>query len=114
MPSDWEQQLIRRFTLATFLEAVRLFEEGIAAPEDVDLAMRAGAGLAEGPFHWADARGLDVVLEELEMLAAEAGPRFQPPASLRARVQRGQLGVRTGRGYMTYVRRSRRQTEEGE
>ncbi|MCY0878067.1 MAG: enoyl-CoA hydratase-related protein [Firmicutes bacterium] len=102
MQEDKQEELVRRFALASFVEAVRLFEEGAATPEDIDMAMRAGAGLPEGPFHWADARGLDVVLSELEALEQTAGARFRPPSSLRERVARGQIGAASGQGYLTY------------
>lgn len=103
MDEALEQQLILRFSLATFLESVRLYEDGIASAEDIDIAMRAGAGLPQGPFHWADVRGLDVVLQDLEELASTVGTRFTAPQSLRERVGRGQLGVKTGQGYLTYA-----------
>ncbi len=97
-----EQQLILRFSLATFLESVRLYEEGIASAEEIDIAMRAGAGLPVGPFQWADTQGLDRILADLESLAASVGPRFTPPHSLRERVERGQLGVKSGQGYLVH------------
>ncbi|NMP23628.1 3-hydroxyacyl-CoA dehydrogenase family protein [Sulfobacillus harzensis] len=103
MDEKLEQELILRFSLATFLESVRLVDEGIASPEDVDIAMRAGAGIKIGPLMWADSRGLDQVLKDLEGLAATVGPRFQPPDSLRRHVERGQLGVKTGQGYLVHV-----------
>lgn len=106
MNQDWEQDLILRFSLATFLESVRLVDEGIASPEDVDIAMRAGAGLKTGPLMWADSRGLDLVLKDLETLVATVGSRFEPPASLRERVEHGQLGVGTGQGYLVHTMQS--------
>lgn len=102
MDQALEEQLILRFSLATFLEAVRLYEEEIASVEEIDIAMRAGAGLPQGPFHWADARGLDVVLADLERLGTSQGDRFDPPQSLRQRVSRGQLGAKTGQGYLSH------------
>ena len=99
-----EQQLILRFSLATFLESVRLFEEGIASADEIDIAMRAGAGLPKGPLRWADERGLDQVLADLESLHASVGDRFTPPPSLQDRVARGQLGVKSGIGYLTYAK----------
>ena len=102
MEEALERQLIARFSLATFLESVRLYEEGIASVTDIDIAMRAGAGLPQGPFYWADARGLDVVLEELKTLAGDGDSFFMPPASLLDRVSRGQLGVKTGQGYLSH------------
>lgn len=106
MDEGLERQLILRFALATFLEAVRLYEEGMASIDDIDVAMQAGAGLKQGPFHWADGLGLDVVLEDLNVLCHTVSDRFSPPTSLIDRVQRGQLGVKTGQGYLAYERRA--------
>lgn len=103
MDDKLEQALLLRFSLATFLEGVRLVDEGIASPEDVDIAMRAGAGIKTGPLMWADSRGLDQVLKDLETLQSMVGSRFAPPASLHQRVSRGQLGVKTGRGYLVHT-----------
>ncbi len=99
------RQLLARFSLTTFLESVRLYEEGIASIEDIDIAMRAGAGLPQGPFYWADSRGLDVILRELEGLSRDGDTRFNPPASLQDRVLRGQLGVKSGQGYLRHETR---------
>lgn len=105
MDAEHEESLVRRFTLTTFLESVRLFEEGMATPDAIDLAMRAGAGLSQGPFMWADSKGLDVVLDELYALSSTEGSRFSPPASLIQRVERGQLGVGSGRGYLIHQKK---------
>ncbi len=102
MEDHLEKQLILRFSLATFLESVRLYEEGIASVEDIDIAMRAGAGLPVGPFQWADARGLDVVLQDLQDLAQTVGRRFAPPNSLQDLVSRGWLGEKSGQGYLSH------------
>lgn len=102
MDESLEQQLLQRFSLATFLESVRLYEEKMASIEDIDVAMRAGAGLATGPFQWADTRGLDTVLAELTELENSVGERFRPPESLKTLVAQGDLGVKTGRGYLQY------------
>lgn len=102
MDRQLEDRLVDRFTLAGLVESCRLLEEGIASMKDIDLGLRAGAGYAQGPFAWADAVGLDVVLEKLEALEKEYGPRFTPPAVLRDLVARGHLGQKTGRGFYEY------------
>ncbi len=98
----WKVELLSRFQLATFLEAVRLLDEGIATAVDIDIAMRAGAGLAIGPFQWADKTGLDVIVHQLEKMEIAYGERFKPPASLMQKVARGQLGISTGQGYLAH------------
>jgi 3-hydroxyacyl-CoA dehydrogenase len=78
-----------RYYAGALDEACRCLEEEIAALEDIDLAMRLGAGWARGPLRFADDRGLDAVAERLEALAAAAGPRFAPRAPLAGRAARG-------------------------
>ncbi|WP_242848317.1 3-hydroxyacyl-CoA dehydrogenase [Sulfobacillus thermosulfidooxidans] len=99
---EQEQDLIDQFTMATFMEAARVFEEGIASARAIDIAMRAGAGLPMGPLALADSMGLDVVYNKLTQMSKRIGERFTPPASLKERVERGQLGVKTSRGYFNY------------
>lgn len=102
MTAETKTALLTRFQLATFLEAVRLVDEGIASVRDIDIAMRAGAGLVVGPLEWADTTGLDVIVQQLEQMQEINGERFKPPASLLTKVARGQLGRSTGQGYMAY------------
>jgi 3-hydroxyacyl-CoA dehydrogenase len=95
-----KDDLIRRFQLAAFVEAALVLEAGIATPRDIDIALRAGAGLPQGPLEWADQVGLQHVLAELEELDPEfPDGRFHPPASLVQRVRQGRLGQVSGRGY---------------
>lgn len=103
MDEQLAQQLVLRFSLATFLEAVRLYDDGIASAEEIDIAMRAGAGIKMGPLAWADERGLDQVLDDLVQLEHAFGARFSPPRSLEQRVHQGQLGVKTGLGYLSHA-----------
>ncbi len=103
MGEPWEAELLSRFQLATFLEAVRLYDEGIASAEDIDIAMRAGAGLPIGPILWGDQTGLDVILNQLNVLSETVGNQFTPPKSLVDNVARGQLGVKSGRGYLAHL-----------
>jgi 3-hydroxyacyl-CoA dehydrogenase len=96
------RELVRRQQLAAFAEAGRLVDEGISSPRDIDVALRAGAGLPMGPLAWADAEGLDRIAAELEELEVRHGTRFEAPASLRRLIGQGALGVRAGRGYHVY------------
>ncbi|GGP33889.1 3-hydroxyacyl-CoA dehydrogenase family protein [Saccharothrix coeruleofusca] len=91
-----------RLGVAVGLEAIRMLEEGVADAEDVDTGMRLGYGWPMGPLRLTDLVGLDVRLAIAEHLAAELGPRFEPPALLRAKVERGELGRKTGRGFFTW------------
>lgn len=97
-----EDDLVERFQAAQFLEACRCLAEGVASARDIDLAMRAGAGLPSGPLARADEDGLDVVQARLARLAARHGDRFAVPALLERLVAEGRLGRASGRGFHEY------------
>ena len=84
------------------IEAARIVEEGIATPEDVDLACKLGFGHAMGPLATADLSGLDVLERVADNLREHYGDRFLVPQGVRARVAAGQLGRKTGRGMHDY------------
>jgi 3-hydroxybutyryl-CoA dehydrogenase len=87
------------------LEAIRMVEEGVAEPADVDLAMELGYRHAMGPLRTGDLVGLDVRLAIAEHLAGVYGERFEPPALLRSMVADGKLGRKAGRGFYTWEQR---------
>ena len=91
-----------RLGVAVGMEAIRMLEEGVASAEDIDTGMRLGYGWPMGPLKLTDLVGLDVRLAIAEHLAAELGPRFTPPALLRDKVDRGELGRKTGQGFFTW------------
>ena len=88
-----------RLGLVIGLEAMRMLEAGVASAEDIDKAMTLGYGFPMGPLKLTDLVGLDVRLAIAEHLARELGPRFEPPALLRDKVARGELGKKSGRGF---------------
>ncbi|CCH27985.1 3-hydroxyacyl-CoA dehydrogenase family protein [Actinosynnema sp. NPDC047251] len=91
-----------RLGVAVGMEAIRMLAEGVASAEDIDTGMRLGYGWPMGPLRLTDLVGLDVRLAIAEHLAAELGPRFEPPALLREKVARGELGRKTGQGFFTW------------
>ncbi|MCP2261964.1 3-hydroxyacyl-CoA dehydrogenase (EC 1.1.1.35) [Streptoalloteichus tenebrarius] len=92
-----------RLGVAVGLEAIRMLEEGVASAEDIDTGMRLGYRWPMGPLRLTDLVGLDVRLAIAEHLARELGPRFDPPALLRDKVARGELGRKTGRGFFDWT-----------
>ncbi|MBK0421928.1 3-hydroxyacyl-CoA dehydrogenase family protein [Leucobacter sp. CSA2] len=91
-----------RLGLAIGLEAMRMLEEGVASAEDIDRGMRLGYQHAVGPLRMTDMVGLDVRLAIAEYLAAELGPRFEPPRIMRDMVAAGKLGRKSGQGFFTW------------
>ena len=88
-----------RLGVAIGLEAIRMFEEGVASAEDIDRAMELGYNHPMGPLRLTDLVGLDVRLGIAEYLASTLGPRFDPPQLLRDLVAQGKLGKKTGEGF---------------
>jgi len=91
-----------RLGVAVGLEAIRMVEEEVASPEDIDTGMRLGYGWPMGPLRLTDLVGLDVRLSIASHLERELGPRFTPPELLRNKVARGELGRKTGRGFFDW------------
>jgi 3-hydroxyacyl-CoA dehydrogenase len=99
---------VERLMFPLINEAALCVQENIASLADIDMSMVAGTGMTYGgerigPLAIADKIGLDVVVDTLNQLAQELGPRFLPSRPLKVRVRAGHLGVKTGRGFHEYA-----------
>ena len=98
-------------------EAVRLVEEGVATPEDVDRAFRSGMGFryaSIGIFEFIDWGGVDILYRAGRyMTEAMSDPRFKPPKLVEQKMAWNELGPKTGRGFFDYSG-DRRETFETE
>ena len=89
-----------RLGVALGLEAMRMFEQGVASVEDIDTAMELGYNHPMGPLKLTDLVGLDVRLNIAEYLYRELGSEtFRPPEVLRRMVSEGKLGKKSGEGF---------------
>ena len=85
------------------MEAIRMVEQGVASPQDIDTAMVLGYRHPIGPLKLTDLVGLDVRMHIGEYLAEELdNPAFRPPALMRQMVADGKLGKKAGRGFYEY------------
>ena len=83
--------------------AIRLFEQGVASVEDIDVAMKGGCGFPMGPFALLDLVGLDTSLAILDALYQEfKDPNYAAMPLLRRMVSAEQLGRKSGRGFLDY------------
>ncbi len=82
------------------MEAIRMVEQGVASPEDIDKAMSLGYRHPVGPLRLTDMVGLDVRMNIGDYLARELNnPAFEPPALMRKMVAEGKLGQKSGEGF---------------
>lgn len=92
-----------RLGIALGMEAIRMVEEGVASPADIDRAMELGYGHPMGPLKLTDLVGLDVRLAIAEYLHQELGSdTFRPPQLLKKMVRAGKLGKKSGEGFYRY------------
>lgn len=85
------------------MEAVRLYESGVASAEDIDTACRLGLGHKMGPLATADLTGIDILAHATSNVWDEtADPQFFPPELLARMVDSGEHGRKTGRGFYSY------------
>ncbi|TDC98128.1 3-hydroxybutyryl-CoA dehydrogenase [Actinomadura sp. 7K507] len=84
-------------------QAASMLESGHATRDDIDAAIKAGAGLPMGPFTLMDLIGLDTCVEVLDAIYAESRDRRHAASPLlRELVTAGLLGRKTGRGFYGY------------
>ena len=84
-------------------EATWLVASGVAAPEDVDKAMKLGANHPMGPFELIDLIGLDVHRAKMQTLAAALDdPRYKHPELIDRMIDEGRLGKKVGKGFYAY------------
>lgn len=94
--------VLNRLQYALFHEATQLVDEGVATPEDIDAIVRSTFGFRLpffGPFAIADMAGLDVYAFCYASLQGDFPERFATPAILAERIERGELGTKTGGGF---------------
>ena len=93
--------IVNRVLVAATEEALRLLEGGYASVEDIDIAVKKGLNWPMGPFELLDFSGVDIfygVLEDRQRL--EGGD--PPSPTLREKVDRHELGRKTGKGFYDY------------
>ncbi|EMA21250.1 3-hydroxyacyl-CoA dehydrogenase family protein [Haloarcula marismortui] len=91
-----------RLGVSLGVEAMRMVQEGVATPQDIDTAMELGYNHPMGPIELGDVVGLDVRLDILEYLRDELGERFRPPQILKRKVRAGKLGKKSGEGFYVW------------
>lgn len=95
--------IVNRLLIPYLLDAVRLYEEGLASREDIDTAIQLGLNHPMGPLTLLDFVGLDTTLYIADAMFEEyKDPRYAVPPLLRRMVLAGHLGRKSGKGFYEY------------
>lgn len=97
--------VVNRIQVGMFREVWSLWQQGIASPEDIDLAVKGSFGFrlaAIGPLATCDLGGLDLWYGIADRLFKVINDAHQPPEALKKKVEAGELGLKTGKGFFDY------------
>jgi len=98
--------VVNALLIPYLLSAIRMAEAGLASVEDIDQGMVGGCGHPMGPLALTDLIGLDTTMAVAESMYAETKERlYAPPALLMRKVEAGELGRKSGRGFFTYPKK---------
>ena len=105
--TTWESDdkpgfVVNRVLMPWVNEGIRAYDEGVASKEDIDTGLKLGTNVPMGPLELADHIGLDIVLQASETLHGELGDRYRPAYLLTRKVEAGDLGKKTGKGFYEY------------
>jgi len=96
--------IVNRILVPAMNEAVFLFAEGVAEPEDIDKAIELGLNWPMGPLKLLDYVGIDTMLYITDVMVSETGdPKFRPSSLLKQMVRANLLGRKTGRGFYDWT-----------
>ncbi len=96
--------VVNRLLVPYMLDAVRVFEQGLASRDDIDNAMKLGCGYPMGPLFLTDYVGLDTTYYISQIMFDEfKEPRFAAPPLLKRMVLAGLNGRKSGRGFYNWT-----------
>lgn len=95
--------IVNRILIPYLNEAIWVYGEGLAEKEDIDLAMKLGAGMPRGPLELADSIGLDHLYASIQVFYEEfRDPKYRPHTLFSTMVRAGYWGKKSGRGFYNY------------
>lgn len=95
--------VVNRILVPTINEGCNILAEKLATAEDIDTAMKLGAGWPMGPLTLCDLVGADIALAVMNTLYNETGdPKYRPSGLLKQYVRAGWLGMKTKKGFYNY------------
>ena len=98
--------VVNALLIPYLLSAIRMADAGLASAEDIDKGMVGGCGHPMGPLALTDLIGLDTTMAVAESMYAETKEQlYAPPALLLRKVEAGELGRKSGRGFFSYTKK---------
>lgn len=95
--------IVNRLLVPYLNEAVRLLEEGVASPEDIDTAVELGLNYPVGPFKMIDTGGVDLTITVLDYFKQEFSDNgYAPRMTLKQMLRSGKTGQKAGEGFYKY------------
>jgi len=96
--------IVNRLLIPHFLEAISLYENGIASKEDIDKAVRLGLNYPMGPFELMDLLGNDTTYAIIDYFFNNLNKelKWTMPYTMRALVKAGRFGRKTKKGWYEY------------
>jgi len=94
--------VVNRLLIPYMHDAMKIYEQGVASKEDIDTAMKLGAGYPMGPFALADLVGLDTMKSVFNSVSEVVPDLKQHSQTLEKLIKEGKLGVKTGEGFYKY------------
>jgi len=96
--------IVNRLLFAQFMEAIRMVEEGLATPADIDTAITLGLNYPMGPFKMMDMiGGLDLTIKVMDYFYEETkDPKWAAPHAMKSLIRAGRLGQKTKAGWHDY------------
>lgn len=95
--------IVNRILVPYLNEAIFTYADGIAAIEEIDMAMKLGAGMPQGPLELADRIGLDTLYSEMLVFYEEfRDTKYRPHHLFSSMIRAGYLGIKSGKGFYDY------------
>ncbi len=95
--------IVNRILGALMGEAIKILQDGLASGRDIDTAMQLGANHPVGPLTLADFVGLDIAAATATTLHEGLGDCYATPKLLLEKVEKGELGMKSGKGFFEYI-----------
>ena len=94
--------IVNRCLFAFMLEAIHIYEDGVASTEDIDLAIKNGLNHPMGPFQMMDLSGLDTFPAVCDSLSALDVTTWAAPKAVLDKIAEGKFGQKSGEGWYKY------------